>query len=222
VISFYSDTSNNRETASNKKWDLPMKPSNRERQRKWKQKQASNGMRAITVMLSVEIKDLIDRKRKETGATIAQIIETAVINLLTAPEDEPQSIVKTKSYQELEELPAEELHQISADLKSIIQRFDTLAESKPAVTGNPKNVTNNGSVESERENSTRNEIYRLVRLLNNMEVSPDEIALTLNKRKFKTLSGSAEWKLEDVHEVLKDIHQKYGHINPLFSISVTP
>jgi hypothetical protein len=52
-----------------------------------------------------------------------------------------------------------------------------------------------------------------------MEVSPDEIAFTLNKRKFKTLSGNAEWKLEDVHEVLKDIHQKYGHINPLFSIT---
>ena len=199
-----------------------MKPSNRERQRKWKQKQASNGMRAVTVMLPVEIKDLIDRKRKETGATIAQIIETAVIHLLAAPEDAPQCIMKTKSNQEVEEFTAGELHQISADLKSIIQRFERLAESKPAVTGNSTTVTNNVSVESERENSTSNEIYRLVRLLNNMEVSPDEIALTLNKRKFKTLSGSAEWKLEDVHAVLEDIHQKYGHINPLFSISGNP
>jgi signal transduction histidine kinase len=199
-----------------------MKTSNRERQRKWKKKQASNGKRAVTVMLPVEIKDLIDRQRKETGTTIAQIIETAVINLLTAPEDEPQNFVKTKLNQELEKFPAEELHQLNTDLKSIIQRFETLAESKSAVTGNPKNVTNNVSVESERENSTSNEIYRLVRLLNNMEISPDEIALTLNKRKFKTLSGSAEWKLEDVHEVLKGIHQKYGHINPLFSISGNP
>ena len=64
-------------------------------------------------------------------------------------------------------------------------------------------------------NEKKKEIYRLVRLLNNMEVSADEIALTLNKRKFKTLSGNVEWKLEDVHAVLKDIHQKYGHINPL-------
>jgi hypothetical protein len=179
-------------------------------------------MRAVTVMLPVEIKDLIDRKRKETGTTIAQIIETAVTNLLTAPEDGPQRFVKTKLYRELEDFPSEELHQISADLKSIIERCERLAESKSAVTGNPKTVTNNGSVESERENSTNSEIYRLVRLLNNMEVSPDEIALTLNKRKFKTLTGSAEWKLEDVHEVLEDIHQKYGHINPLFSISGNP
>jgi len=55
-----------------------------------------------------------------------------------------------------------------------------------------------------------------------MEVSPDEIALTLNKRKLKTLSGEYEWKVGDVHEVIDDIHQKYGHINPLFSISDNP
>jgi hypothetical protein len=83
-------------------------------------------------------------------------------------------------------------------------------------------VTNNVSAGSEPENSLNREIYRLVRLLNNMEVSPDEIAFTLNKRKFKTLSGNADWKLEDVHEVLQEVRQKYGHINPLFSITDNP
>jgi hypothetical protein len=196
-----------------------MKTSNRERQRKWKQKQVSNGMRTVTVMLPVEIKDLIDRKRKETGATIAHIIETAVVHLLAAPQDTSQNSIKKETYQILEELPVDELHHIRNDLEAIIQRFEKPAESKSAVTGNKKTVTNNGYAESEPENLLTKEIYRLVRLLNNMEVSPDEIALTLNKRKFKTLSGSKEWKLEDVHEVLQDIHQKYGHINPLFSIS---
>ena len=199
-----------------------MKTLNRERQRKWKQKQASNGMRTVTVMLPVEIKDLIDQKRKETGTTIAQIIEAAIVNLLTAPEDESQNLVKTKSNQVVEEFPTAELHQIGIDLKAIVHRFETLSKSKSAFTGNKKAVTNNVCAESETENSQPEEIYRLVRLLNNMEVSPDEIAFTLNKRKFKTLSGNVEWKLEDVHEVLKDIHQKYGHINPLFSITDNP
>ena len=196
-----------------------MKTSNRERQRKWKQKQISNGMRTVTVMLPVEIKDLIDQKRKETGTTIAQIIETAIVNLLAALKDTPQSIMKTESNRDVEEFPTEELHRIGTDLKAIVHRFETLAESKSDVTGNKKAVTDNVCTESEAENSIAKEIYRLVRLLNNMEVSPDEIAFTLNKRKFKTLSGNAEWKLEDVHEVIKDIHQKYGHINPLFSIT---
>ena len=199
-----------------------MNTSNRERQRKWKQKQVSNGMRTVTVMLPVEIKDLIDQRRKATGTTLAQIINTAVVNLLAAPEEPTQSIMKIELNQKVEAFPAEELHQIGAELKAIIQRFEKLAESNPAVSGNEKTVTNNVSDESAPKNSRTKEIYRLVRLLNNMEVSPDEIVFTLNKRKFKTLSGNAEWKLEDVHEVLKDIHQKYGHINPLFSITGNP
>jgi hypothetical protein len=199
-----------------------MKTANRERQRKWKQKQASNGMRAVTVMLPAEIKDLIDQKRKETGTTIAQIIETAVVNLLAAPKDTPQDIMKPELYQKVKKFPTAEINQIGVDLKTIVHRLETLSDLKSAVTGNRKAVTNNVCAESKTENSQPREIYRLVRLLNNMEVSPDEIALTLNKRKFKTLSGNAEWKLEDVHEVLKDIHQKFGHINPLFSIGGNP
>jgi hypothetical protein len=219
VILYWADTSNNHIQTGNKKWDASMNTSNRDRQRKWKQKQVSNGMRTVTVMLPVEIKDLIDRKRKETGATVAHIIETAVVHLLAVPQDKPQNSMKTETNQGLKELPIEKLHQIRNDLEAIIQRFEKPKKSKSAVTGNKKTVTNDGYAESEPENFLTKEIYRLVRLLNNMEVSPDEIALTLNKRKFKTLSGSTEWKLEDVHEVLQDIHQKYGHINPLFSIS---
>ena len=199
-----------------------MKTSNKERQRKWKQKQVSNGMRTVTVMLPAEIKNLIDRKRKETGATIADIIETAVVHLLTAPQNTSENSIKKLRNQKFKEFPVEELHRIRNDLDAVIQRFEKPAESKSAVTGNKNTVTNDISAESQPENPLAKEIYRLVRLLNNMEVSPDEIALTLNKRKFKTLSGSAEWRLEDVHEVLQDIHQKYGHINPLFSISANP
>ena len=199
-----------------------MKTSNRERQRKWKQKQVSNGMRTVTVMLPVEIKELIDRKRKESGATIAQIIETAVVNLLASPEAASQSLTKTVSNRVVEKLSPEKLQQIHADLKAIVQQLEGLAGLKSAVSSNKKTVTNNVSAGSESEKALNQEIYRLVRLLNNMEVSPDEIAFTLNKRKLKTLSGNAEWKLEDVHEVLQEVHQKYGHINPLFSITDNP
>ena len=48
-----------------------MKTPNRERQKKWKQKQVSKGMRSVTLMLPAEIKALIDSKRKETGKTIS-------------------------------------------------------------------------------------------------------------------------------------------------------
>ena len=199
-----------------------MNTSNRDRQRKWKQKQVSNGMRAVTVMLPVGIKALIDNKRKQTGATIAHIIETAVVNLLTSPENACANLIKSKSNQAFKELSTDKIRAIRDDLAAIVHRFEQMSDLKSRVSCNKKTVTNDGCAPSKTDDPATKEIYRLVRLLNNMEVSPDEIAITLNKRKFKTLSGGHEWKVGDVHEVLQDIHQKYGHINPLFSISDNP
>jgi hypothetical protein len=222
AISFFADTSNNRKIASNRKWDCHMKTSNRDRQRKWKQKQVSNGMRAVTVMLPVGIKELIDNKRKQTGTTIAHILETAVVNLLASPENASSNLMKSKSKQILKGLSTDKIRAIRDDLTAIVHRFEQMADLKSGVTCNKETVTNDGCEPAKTNDRATKEIYRLVRLLNNMEVSPDEIALTLNKRKFKTLSGGHEWKVGDVHEVLKDVHQKYGHINPLFSISDNP
>ena len=198
-----------------------MKTTNRERQRKWRQKKMSSGMRTVTVMLPSHIKDLIDSHRRQTGATMAQVIETAVANLLSAKGNSDPLKEKNKSKQYLKSLSLENMQQMSADLNAIAARFEKLAGYKGCVTCNTKPVTNSASAleKAPAQDPLTAEIYRLVRLLNNMEVSVDEIAVTLNKRKFKTLSGAAEWNASDVQAVLEDIHQKYGHINPLFSIS---
>jgi hypothetical protein len=55
-----------------------MKTPNRERQRKWKKKQLSNGLKAVTILLPTRIKDLIDKECKKTGDTIAKVIEKGV------------------------------------------------------------------------------------------------------------------------------------------------
>ena len=199
-----------------------MKTPNRERQRKWKKKQVSNGLRAVTVMLPILIKDLIDKERKETGDTIAKVVERAVISLLGSPATASNRFIATASNDVLRDLPAEDMHQIADDLKSIFHRFEKLASMKASVTSNKISVTNDGSEKPYQQNGYPRKIYRLVRLLHNMEVSHDEIALTLNKRKYKTLSGDNEWKIGDVEAVLNDISQKYGHVNPLFSISDNP
>jgi ribosomal protein L17 len=199
-----------------------MKTPNRERQRKWKKKQVSNGMRAVTVMLPSLTKDLIDKERKETGETVAKVIERAVINLLGSAATASNRSIEAASNNVLRELPTEDMQQVAADLRNIVHRFAKLAGIKPSVTSNKLTVTNDGSGKPEQQDGYPKEIYRLVRLLHNMEVSYDEIACTLNKRKYTTLSGDNEWKIGDVKEVLNDISQKYGHINPLFSISDNP
>ena len=198
-----------------------MKTPNRERQRKWKKKQLSNGLRAVTIMLPTLIKDLIDEECKETGDTIAQVIERAAINLLGSPATAANRSILTASNAVLRDLP-EDMQQIAGDLKSNVYQFEKPAGMKPSVTSNEITVTSDGSKKSEQQNGYPKEIYRLVRLLHNMEVSHDEIAVTLNKRKYKTLSGDNEWKIGDIKAVLDDINQKYGHIDPLFTISDNP
>jgi hypothetical protein len=199
-----------------------MKTPNRERQRKWKQKQLSNGLRAVTILLPTRIKDLIDKECKKTGDTIAKVIEKAVINLLGSPATAANRSILTASNDGLGELPPEDVQQMAADLRSTVHRIEEMGGIKPSVTSNKISVTSDGSQKSEQQNGYSKEIYRLVRLLHNMEVSHDEIAFTLNKRKYKTLSGDDEWKLGDVETVLNDIHQKYGHIDPLFPILDNP
>ena len=71
-----------------------------------------------------------------------------------------------------------------------------MAGTKPSVTSNKITVTSDSSQKPEQQNGYSKEIYRLVRLLHNMEVSHDEIAFTLNKRKYRTLSGDNELKLK--------------------------
>ena len=53
----------------------------KDRQKKWKQRQAVEGKKAVTVMLSERAKGLIDRERSKTGETITSVIERAVGNL---------------------------------------------------------------------------------------------------------------------------------------------
>ena len=199
-----------------------MKTPNRERQRKWKQKQLSNGLRAVTIMLPTLIKDLIDKECKETGDTIAKVIERAAINLLSSPATAANRSILTASNDGLGELPPEDVQQMAGDLRSTVHRFEEMGGMKHSVTSNKITVTSDGSQKPEQQNGYPKEIYRLVRLLHNMEVSHDEIAFTLNKRKYKTLSGDNEWTLGDIKAVLDDINQKYGHIDPLFTISDNP
>ena len=198
-----------------------MKTSSKERQRKWRQKQISRGMQPVTVMLPAEIKDMIDRKRKETGATIGQIVETALVKLFNPSDGTTANIVKAAFDQNYLKKSASKIRQLCQDLEAVAARIEEGGQSDAAVTCDENPVTNDAPAPAAAETNdvlTR-EIYRLVRLLNNMEVRPDEIAATLNKRKLKTLNGAYEWRESDVCAVLQDIQQKYGHINPLFSIS---
>ena len=116
------------------------------------------------------------------------------------------------------------MHQIGADLKAIVKRFEKMTGHGSSVTHNRNSVTSmaRAQAKSGPQDALTTEIYRLVRLLHNMDVNVDEIAQTINKRKLKTFAGTASGNAGDVQAVLDDIQRKYGHINPLFSIRNDP
>ena len=58
-----------------------MDDKNRLRQQRWKQRQAEDGKKPITVMLSARAKELVDREREATGLTLTAVIERAIENL---------------------------------------------------------------------------------------------------------------------------------------------
>ncbi len=58
----------------------------------------------------------------------------------------------------------------------------------------------------------RNEILCIVRMLNGIGVGLKIIAASLNLQKWKTFFGSAEWKDEDVKDVLNYLNHKDAQI----------
>ena len=58
----------------------------------------------------------------------------------------------------------------------------------------------------------QNEILCIVRMLNGLGVGPEIIAASLNLQKWKTFFGSAEWKDEDVKNVLNYLNHKDAQI----------
>ncbi len=60
----------------------------------------------------------------------------------------------------------------------------------------------------------RNEILCIVRMLNGIGVGLKIIAASLNLQKWKTFFGSAEWKDEDVKNVLNYLNHKDEQIQP--------
>ncbi len=50
----------------------------KDRQQKWKAKQTASGKKSVNVMISAEVKEMIDKEKAYTGDTISHIIEQSV------------------------------------------------------------------------------------------------------------------------------------------------
>jgi hypothetical protein len=53
----------------------------RQRQQRWRKRRQAEGRRSLTVMVSAEAKQILDRERARSGETLAQVIDRAVLAL---------------------------------------------------------------------------------------------------------------------------------------------
>lgn len=53
----------------------------RERQKRWRQRQNSRGKKQISVMISLKAQLMLNREKKRTGKTNSEVIERAILEM---------------------------------------------------------------------------------------------------------------------------------------------
>lgn len=53
----------------------------RERQKRWRQRQNNQGKKQISVMISLKAQLILNREKKRAGETNSEVIERAILNL---------------------------------------------------------------------------------------------------------------------------------------------
>lgn len=54
----------------------------RERQKRWRKRQNSQGKKQISVMISLKAQLMLNREKKKTGETNSEVIERAILQLI--------------------------------------------------------------------------------------------------------------------------------------------
>jgi hypothetical protein len=56
--------------------------SDRQRQKRWREKQISQGKKQISAMISLKAQLILNREKKRSGETNSQVIERAILKLV--------------------------------------------------------------------------------------------------------------------------------------------
>ena len=63
--------------------------SDRERQRRWKERQKQQGKKLVSAMISLKAQLILFREKKRTGESNSEVIERAILNLNKKPKRLP-------------------------------------------------------------------------------------------------------------------------------------
>lgn len=182
---------------------------------KKKEKHASEDKKTITVKVSAELKNLIDKERKLTGETITQIIERAVANLLNS--DQRQSPHNTN-----QEMQTTQLREIANALRQIVHEVDKIATKQVSDKFESLNVVVVSKKHPWQDHPQKDKIYKLVRAMHRVGANLSMIVSGLNLEGLKNSSGNGEWKTTDVEKIVEEIKQESDYLPPIYSLRDEP
>ena len=167
-----------------------------------KAKHPSENKKTLTIRVSSEVKELIDKERKLTGETITKIIERAVANLLNPHQ----------------ELQARQLRGIAKDLRLIVHKVDKIAKEQSLDRTETLNVVVVGKKHPWQNHPKKEKIYKVVRAMHRIGANLSMIASGLNLEGLKNSTGGGEWREADVKRIIEEIKQESDYLPPMYSL----
>jgi hypothetical protein len=182
---------------------------------KRKEKHSLEFKKTITVEVSGEIKELINKEKKMTGETIAQIIERAVANLLNSTKGQSASNFIPK-------LQTKQLQKISNDLRLIAYKVEKIATRQSTDEFKALNVFVVGKKHPWQNHPQKEKIFKLVRAMHRVGANISMIASGLNIEGIKKNSSDSQWKATDVKTILDEIQKESDYLAPIYSLPDEP
>jgi hypothetical protein len=166
----------------------------KDRQKKWKEKQKAHGKKSVTIMLDKYVKDLIDKERKRTGFSTASIIELAILNHLGLSSEQLEIIKQGRR-----PVPMETLQEIANGLLDFVSKIERLSGIKAVPTSARISL-----VELIRKRPNYQKEIKFINLMRRSGGRPSTIAYRLNMTGSKPFRGGEEWLEDDIKELFEE------------------
>jgi len=176
-----------------------------------KEGRASEDKKSITIKVSAEIKELIDKERKLSGETISKIIERAVVNLRNA--DQRQSEYKTN-----QELHTNQLRKIANDLRQIVYQVDKIATKQATDQFSAPDFVVVGRKHPWQNHPQKDKIYKLVKAMHRVGANLSMIVSGLNIEGIKKSNKEDQWETADVEVIIEEIRQESDYLPPIYTL----
>jgi hypothetical protein len=176
-----------------------------------KEQQLEKSQRSITIKVSSALKHQLDIQRKKTGETLSKIIERAIADLLETRQKLTQHYARQK-------LMTEQLHDITNDLRRVVQKIDKVASEQSSNTRKTPKVVMIGKKQPWHNHPQKDKLFQMVRDMHRVGANLTMIASALNLEGLPSITEDGQWKTVDVDKIVAEIKKERDYLPPLYSL----